>query len=66
MGRDALLDMYLKDVSGFSVLTREQECALARRLRKGDRSARQELIQCNLRLVISVAPLLSLQEVNRD
>ena len=55
MARDALLDMYLKDVSGFPVLTREQECALARRLRKGDRSARQELIQCNLRLVISVA-----------
>ena len=55
MGRDALLDMYLKDVSGFSVLTREQECALARRLRKGDRASRQELIQCNLRLVVSVA-----------
>ena len=55
MARDALLDMYLKDVSGFPVLTREQECALARRLRKGDRSARQDLIQCNLRLVISVA-----------
>jgi RNA polymerase primary sigma factor len=55
MGRDALLDMYLKDVSGFQVLTREQECALARRLRKGDRASRQELIQCNLRLVVSVA-----------
>jgi RNA polymerase primary sigma factor len=55
MGRDALLDMYLKDVSGFSVLTREQECAFARRLRDGDKSARQELIQCNLRLVVSVA-----------
>jgi RNA polymerase primary sigma factor len=55
MGRDALLDMYLKDVSVFQVLTREQECALARRLRKGDKTARQELIQCNLRLVLSVA-----------
>ncbi|MBA3709999.1 MAG: RNA polymerase sigma factor RpoD/SigA [Planctomycetes bacterium] len=55
MGRDALLDMYLKDVSVFQVLTREQECALARRLRAGDKSARQDLIQCNLRLVLSVA-----------
>jgi RNA polymerase primary sigma factor len=55
MGRDALLDMYLKDVSGFPVLTREQECALSRRLHKGDRVARQDLIQCNLRLVVSVA-----------
>jgi RNA polymerase primary sigma factor len=55
MARDSLLDMYLKDVSVFTVLTREQECALARRLRAGDRQARQELIQCNLRLVVSVA-----------
>jgi len=55
MARDALLDMYLKDVSAFSVLTRESECALARRLRAGDKTARQEMIQCNLRLVVSVA-----------
>ncbi len=55
MARDAMLDMYLKDVSVFQVLTRESECALARRLRAGDRSARQEMIQCNLRLVVSVA-----------
>ncbi len=55
MPRDALLDMYLKDVSIFPVLTRESECALARRLQGGDRGARQELIQCNLRLVVSVA-----------
>jgi RNA polymerase primary sigma factor len=55
MPRDALLDMYLKDVSIFIVLNREQECALARKLQAGDRNARQELIQCNLRLVVSVA-----------
>ncbi|MBA3938829.1 MAG: RNA polymerase sigma factor RpoD/SigA [Planctomycetes bacterium] len=55
MGRDALLDMYLKDVSGFKVLTRESECELARKLRAGDKSARQDMIQCNLRLVVSVA-----------
>lgn len=55
MGRDALLEMYLKDISVFPVLTRELECALARRIHKGDKAARQELIQCNLRLVVSVA-----------
>ena len=55
MPRDALLDMYLKDVSIFPVLTRESECALARKLQAGDRNARQDLIQCNLRLVVSVA-----------
>ena len=55
MARDALLDMYLKDISGFPVLTREQEGAVSRRLRAGDKAARQEMIQCNLRLVVSVA-----------
>lgn len=55
MARDSMLDMYLKDVSIFPVLTREQEVTLANSLRAGDRSARQELIQCNLRLVVSVA-----------
>jgi RNA polymerase primary sigma factor len=55
MPRDALLDMYLKDVSIFPVLTREQEIVVSRRLLAGDRNARQEMIQCNLRLVVSVA-----------
>ncbi len=55
MARDALLDMYLKDVSVFHVLTRESEQVVSRRLRAGDRNARQEMIQCNLRLVVSVA-----------
>ncbi len=55
MPRDSMLDMYLKDVSVFPVLTKDQEQALSRRARSGDRSARQEMIQCNLRLVVSVA-----------
>ena len=50
MARDALLD-----ISGFPVLTREQEGTVSRRLRAGDKAARQEMIQCNLRLVVSVA-----------
>jgi len=55
MARDAMLDMYLKDVSIFQVLTKDQEQVLARKVRVGDRLARQEMIQCNLRLVVSVA-----------
>lgn len=55
MPRDAMLDMYLKDVSVFPVFTREQEQAVSRRVRSGDRIARQDMIQCNLRLVVSVA-----------
>ena len=55
MARDALLDMYLKDISCFPVFTREQEQVVSRRVRSGDKPARQEMIQCNLRLVVSVA-----------
>ncbi len=55
MARDALLDMYLHDISCFPVLTREQEQVVTRRIRAGDKSARHEMIQCNLRLVVSVA-----------
>lgn len=37
------------------MLTREQEVEIGRRVRAGDRIARQDLIQSNLRLVVSVA-----------
>ena len=55
MARDPLLDMYLKDISCFPVFTREQEQVVSRKVRTGDQAARQEMIQCNLRLVVSVA-----------
>lgn len=55
MSRDALLDMYLEDVSIFKVFTKEEEMACARKVRTGDTEARQMMIQCNLRLVVSVA-----------
>lgn len=55
MARDPLLSIYLDEVSRFQVLTREQEVEIGRRVRAGDRIARQDLIQSNLRLVVSVA-----------
>ncbi|NRA39472.1 MAG: sigma-70 family RNA polymerase sigma factor, partial [Planctomycetes bacterium] len=55
MSRDALLDMYLKDVSVFKVLTKQEEIQVSRKIRAGDMEARQFMIQSNLRLVVSVA-----------
>jgi RNA polymerase primary sigma factor len=46
---------YLKDVRTFPLLTPEEEIELGRRVQKGDKEARDKMIQANLRLVISIA-----------
>jgi RNA polymerase primary sigma factor len=51
----ALLDLYFLEVSRHRLLTKPEEQSLARRIEAGDREARAEMIQANLRLVISVA-----------
>ncbi len=50
-----ILDQYLYEVSRTPLLTRAQEIAVARRVRRGDEEAMQELVKRNLRFVISVA-----------
>jgi RNA polymerase primary sigma factor len=49
-----ILDGFFRQISQFDVLTAEQERALAVRIEKGDRAAKTELIQHNLRLLVSV------------
>lgn len=46
---------YIGSISKIPLLTQEQEQELGRRLAQGDKQAREELIQSNLRLVVSVA-----------
>ena len=46
---------YFKDVRHIPLLTPEQEVDLARKIQKGDRQAREQMIKSNLRLVISIA-----------
>ena len=49
------LSNWLRQVSHHQLLSREEEIALAKRIEQADESARSELIQANLRLVVSVA-----------
>jgi RNA polymerase primary sigma factor len=49
------LRIYLKEVAKHRVLTRDEEVALFKRLAKGDQSARQEIVEANLRFVIKIA-----------
>ncbi|CAN5441173.1 N/A [soil metagenome] len=55
MFREDGLDDYLKNVGAHHILTKEEEVALFQRLENGDPSAREELVRCNLRLVIKIA-----------
>ena len=47
--------LYLREIGKVSLLTREEEIDLAKRILKGDEKARQALIRANLRLVVSIA-----------
>jgi RNA polymerase primary sigma factor len=51
----ANLAVYLREIGRIPLLTREEEVALARRVRAGDEAAKQRLIEANLRLVVQVA-----------
>ncbi|MBJ7622202.1 RNA polymerase sigma factor RpoD [Weissella confusa] len=47
--------MYLKEIGRVSLLTGDEEVALAERIEQGDETAKQELAEANLRLVVSIA-----------
>ncbi|MBI1822436.1 MAG: sigma-70 family RNA polymerase sigma factor [Nitrospirae bacterium] len=52
-GMDAMKS-YLKDIRKASLLNFDQEQALAKRIEKGDETARAQMIEANLRLVVSI------------
>ncbi len=49
------LQLFLKDIGRVELLTAAQEVELAKRIERGDHSAKQEMVEANLRLVVSIA-----------
>ncbi|HVF41032.1 MAG TPA: RNA polymerase sigma factor RpoD/SigA [Gemmatimonadaceae bacterium] len=49
------LDQYLRDISVYPLITREEEVTLAQRIRTNDQEALDKLVRSNLRFVVSVA-----------
>jgi RNA polymerase primary sigma factor len=52
---DGSLDQYLRDISVYPLISREEEARLARCIRVGDQEALDKLVRSNLRFVVSVA-----------
>ena len=49
------LQLYLREIGQVKLLTPEEEIALARRIKRGDEQAREQMIKANLRLVVKIA-----------
>jgi RNA polymerase primary sigma factor len=49
------LQLFLKDIGRVELLTAAQEVELAKRIERGDHRAKQQMVEANLRLVVSIA-----------
>src|SRR3954452_18274062 len=49
------LRLYLRSIGRVDLLTAEQEVMLAKRIERGDMDAKQQMIEANVRLVVSIA-----------
>lgn len=55
VGTEDPVRMYLKEIGTVPLLTAEEEVELAKRKAKGDKTAKEKLVEANLRLVVSIA-----------
>src|SRR5256886_2195616 len=58
------LDQYLREISQYPLITREEEVTLAQRIKLSDPEALDKLVRSNLRFVVSVAKKLSISQAH--
>src|SRR3989440_9931842 len=49
------LRLYLRSIGKVDLLTADEEVSLAKRIERGDMTAKQQMVEANLRLVVSIA-----------
>jgi RNA polymerase primary sigma factor len=54
---DDSVRMYLKEIGKISLINQEKEVELEKKILKGDKRAKKELAEANLRLVVSIAKI---------
>lgn len=54
-GNDSLLSCYLNEIANYPTLSALEEKAVAKRAKEGDQEAKKQLVQSNLKLVITIA-----------
>jgi RNA polymerase primary sigma factor len=52
---ETAFQLYLQEIGKTQLLKPEEEVALAKRIKKGDKKAREQMIKANLRLVVKIA-----------